>query len=211
MSPSELRTGAPVCPPGPAPPAARVNGEGAGRRRAPARAPGRVHPTRLGNPDAFQALVTVCYLERSARLDGDAGELFERGEPGGDLGEAVVPERPHALFDRGALDLLAARLRGGHRLEVLAHHEQLVDADPALVAGLAAAGTAFLAVEDDAVRRGRDLRRDARLDDLVGGRRVHLAAVRAELAGVAGREHRRDCGAGEERLDAHLVQACDRA
>ena len=40
--------------------------------------------------------------------DRDAGELFDAGEAGGDLGEAVVPERAHAGAERGALDLLAA-------------------------------------------------------------------------------------------------------
>ena len=40
---------------------------------------------------------------------------------------------------------------------------------------------------------------------------VHLAAVRAELACEALREHAGDGGAREERLHAHLVQARERA
>ena len=40
--------------------------------------------------------------------DEDARELFDRREPGGDLGEAVVPERSHAGLHRRALDVLPA-------------------------------------------------------------------------------------------------------
>src|SRR5256712_4279326 len=89
------------------------------------------------------------------RLDRDAGELFDRGQAGGDLGDAVVPEGAHAVLDRGALDLLAARVLRGERLQGLGHLEQLVDADPPLVAGLVAARAAALAVERHSVGRRR--------------------------------------------------------
>src|SRR5947208_10734804 len=81
------------------------------------------------------------------RLDGDARELFDGREACGHLGEAVVPESPHAFTDRRALDLLTARLRDREALELLAHRQQLEDADPALVAGLVATRAALLAVE----------------------------------------------------------------
>ena len=55
------------------------------------------------------------------------------------------------------------------------------------------------------------LGRDARLDQLLGARRVHLAAVGAELAGEPLREDRRHGRRGQERLDAHLVQPRERA
>src|SRR5215212_2993391 len=87
-------------------------------------------------------------VETDTGLDANAGELFDRRQAGGHLGEAVVPERPHALADRGALDLLAAGVPHGQALELLRHGEQLVDADPALVARLVAARAALLAVED---------------------------------------------------------------
>src|SRR6266496_2927044 len=84
---------------------------------------------------------------RRRGLDGDARELFDRGQAGPDLGDAVVPERAHALLDRGALDLLAAGVLRRERRQLLAHLEQLEDADPALVAGLVAPRTALLAIE----------------------------------------------------------------
>ena len=57
-------------------------------------------------------------------------------------------------LERRALDLLAARVLRREPAEVLGHGHQLVDADPALVAGLVAAGAALLAVEADAVGGG---------------------------------------------------------
>src|SRR5947199_6889150 len=96
-------------------------------------------------------------LTQSWRLDRNARQLFDRRQAGGDLRQAVVPQRPHALADRGALDLLAARFRNGQALDGLAHLEQLVDADPPLVACLAAARTAALAIEGHPVRGGGDL------------------------------------------------------
>src|SRR5688572_3491464 len=99
-----------------------------------------------------------------AGLDRNAGELFERREPRGDLRESVVPERAHALLESGTLDLLARRLRRGEGLQPLAHRQQLVDADPALEAGVAAPRAAALAVEDRSVRGGSGLGRESRLD-----------------------------------------------
>ena len=61
---------------------------------------------------------TPGWVIRRSSDGADAGELFDRGEAGGDLGDAVVPERAHALGQRGALDLLARRLRGGELLEL---------------------------------------------------------------------------------------------
>src|SRR5918996_3120588 len=116
-----------------------------------------------------------------AALDEDAGEFFERREARGDLREAVVPEGIHAHVEGGALELLAARVLRGEAAEVLAHHHELVDADPALVASLVAARAAALAVERHAVRRRGLLGAEARLQHLLGRRHVHLAAVRAEL------------------------------
>src|SRR5207249_905689 len=129
-------------------------------------------------------------------LVGSRGALlFWTARPG----EAVVPERAHARGDRRALDVLATRLRGGERGQILRHREQLVDADPALVAGLVAARAAALAVEGHAVARRGDVRGHAGGDHLLDGRLVHLTAVRAELAREPLREHAGDGGAGKER------------
>src|SRR5712691_110760 len=129
-------------------------------------------------------------------LDGDARELFDARETRCNLCEAVVPQRLHVALERCALDLLARRVSRGERCKRLGHHEQLVDADPALVARLVAARAALLAVERHAVARGRDVGRDASGDHLVDRRRVHLTAMRAELPCEALCEHARDGGAG---------------
>src|SRR5215203_5751384 len=141
----------------------------------------------------------------------DTTQLLERRHAGRHLGQTVVPERPHPLPDGLALEVLTARARNGQRLELLAHHHQLEDSDPALVAGMATARAAALAVEGGPVGGGGDLGRDAVAEQLVDRRAVHLAALRAELARQALREHGRDRRPCEERLDAHLVEARDRA
>src|SRR5207248_2893210 len=106
-------------------------------------------------------------VERRHDLDTNTTSQAGRFSPesrlsGGDLRDAVVPQRAHAFRDGGALELLAARLRRGEALELLAHLEQLVDADPAAIPGLVAPRAAALAVEDHAVRGRRDVRRHAR-------------------------------------------------
>src|SRR5581483_4891865 len=115
----------------------------------------------------------------AARLARDAGELFDRGEPLGHLLEPVVPERAHALLLRHALELVAAAAARGDRLERVAHRRELEDADTAAIAGLVAARAAAPAVELAPLGRRGDLRRDARLQELVRRRRVALEAVRA--------------------------------
>src|SRR5205085_9034390 len=85
---------------------------------------------------------------RRMQSDSDARELFDRRETGGHLGEPVVPQRLHAGVHRRAFDLLTRRMARRERREILGHLEQLVDADPAAVAGLVAARAAALAVED---------------------------------------------------------------
>ena len=71
-------------------------------------------------------------------------------------------------LDRGALDLLAARLRATASVSsVSLIVEQLEDADPALVAGLVAARAAALAVEGHPVGGGRHVGRDAGLEQLL--------------------------------------------
>src|SRR5262249_30049879 len=106
--------------------------------------------------------------------------------------------------DGGTLDLLARRAGRDDRLELLADDQQLVDADPAPVAGLVASRTALLPIEDHPIAGGRDFGRDSGLDQLVGRRGVHLATVRAELAREALSEDRANGGADEERLYAHV-------
>src|SRR5918994_6353891 len=109
------------------------------------------------------------------RSDEDTAQLLERRDSGHDLGQAVVPERAHALLERLLLDLFSAGAPDCHPLEVLGHDEELVDADPALVARLAAAWAAALAIEGHSVGGGCDVRRNAIPQELVGRGVVHLA------------------------------------
>src|SRR5438105_1490350 len=83
----------------------------------------------------------------------DAGELFDRGDAGGHLGHAVRPEGTRALGERGALDLLAGRLRGRELLQPLGDFQQLEDAHAPAVARAAAAGAAAGAVKDATLER----------------------------------------------------------
>src|ERR687895_1268048 len=106
--------------------------------------------------------------------DQDTPELLKRRDARRDLCKSVVPQRPHPLPDRLALEVLPARARDGERLELLAHHHQLEDADAALVARVPAPRAAALAVERSAVGGGRNLGRDAVSEQLVDGRAVHL-------------------------------------
>src|SRR4051812_31404001 len=76
--------------------------------------------------------------ESSSRLDGDSGELLDGRQARGHLGQAVVPQGSHAFADRCPFDVLAACLGDRQGLELLAHRQELVVADPAFVAGLVA-------------------------------------------------------------------------
>src|SRR4051794_6541938 len=60
------------------------------------------------------------------RLDRDAGELFDGRQARGDLRQAVVPERAHAVRQRGALELLAARLRRRETLQRVYREDNLL-------------------------------------------------------------------------------------
>src|SRR5262245_66626227 len=96
-------------------------------------------------------------------------------------------------------------------LDLLGHDEELEHADAALVTRLAAPRAALPAIERCARERLRNVGREAVAQELVDRRVVHLAAVGAELPREALREDGGDGGAGQERLDTHLVQARDRA
>src|SRR4051794_7114333 len=83
--------------------------------------------------------------------DQDTAQFLERGNPGHDLRQAVVPQGTHPLFGRLRFEVLPGRAPDGERLDLLGHHEQLVEADPALVARLPATWAALLAVEGHSV------------------------------------------------------------
>src|SRR5262245_9578411 len=68
----------------------------------------------------------------------NAQNLLDRRLAGARLGPAVFPERDHAAVHGGAPDLVGGRLAEDETADLLADDEQLVNADPALVSGLAA-------------------------------------------------------------------------
>src|SRR5579884_125674 len=140
----------------------------------------------------------------------DACELFGGGDAGRDLRDAVVPHRSHALLARRRVDQVARRLLGGERLEPRAHLEELEHADSSLVAGVPAARAAVAAVEERPLELLDAVLGDVQRDELLTGRAVRLGAVRAQLAGEPLRQDGRDGRAGDERLDAHFVEARER-
>src|SRR3954466_4265934 len=144
----------------------------------------------------------VCALARA----GDAGDLGDRGEPAADLLQAVLAQAHHALVDRRVGDGLRGLAGDGERADRVRDPHDLVEPDPALVAGAAAAGAAHglvgLEVEADVEA--------VRAHDLGLDRRPALA-LGAEQPGEALGDHAVDGRADEERLDAHLDQAGDRA
>ena len=93
------------------------------RRIASADKPLRIANARVRNAHGFSTRRVAArgssptQRRRRRGLDDDAGELFDRREAGEDLVHAVVPERAHAVAQRGRLQLVARRLlrRSGSR------------------------------------------------------------------------------------------------
>src|SRR5439155_17242702 len=104
---------------------------------------------------------------------------------------------------------LVARLPGCERRKLLLHRQELEDADAAAVAGLAAADAAVAA--EQLGLAVAELLGDARSKELILVRHVELLAVLAEPPREPLRQDAGDGRAGQERLDAHLVQPRERA
>src|SRR3954468_19252292 len=147
-------------------------------------------------------------LSGAAALAGasDACDLGDRGQPAPDLLEAVLAQAHHALVHGGVHDALGGLAGDGERTDRLAHPHDLNQADPALVARAAAApaadGLVGLEVEADVEA--------VRAHDLGGDRRAALALL-AQQASEALGDHAVHRRSHQERLDAHLDQAGDRA
>src|SRR5205809_2686048 len=87
-------------------------------------------------------------LPTGGRLDrAHAGELLDGGDARGNLPDPVFPHRAHPLLACSPLELVTGCPFGRELLQPLAHLEQLEDADPAAIAGLAAPGAAPAPVE----------------------------------------------------------------
>src|SRR5439155_10730821 len=110
---------------------------------------------------------------------GEGGpELLERGEPGARLLEAVVPERPRPAGRGGLADLLVGGAAEREAAERVVQEHELVDADLAAVATVAA----FAADGAEAW--------SLVVSCLVRLRLVALAAVHAQPAHEPLRDHR---------------------
>src|SRR4029077_15507969 len=123
--------------------------------------------------------------------------------------DAIGPEGAHTPVQRRPLELLVTRLPRGEGRQLFIHRQELENADPAGVAGLPTADTAVAAEELGLAVP--ELLGDARPEELFLARRIELLAVLAKPACEALSEHAGDGRAGQERLDAHLVQARERA
>src|SRR3954451_21190253 len=78
----------------------------------------------------------------AARLRGGAVDLFERGDAGADLVNAVLPQRLHAERAGGLADLVQRAALADALDQVVVRDEKLVDADSPGVAEVATAGAA---------------------------------------------------------------------
>ena len=79
---------------------------------------------------------------RERVLGRDPGDLFNRGDAGAHLAEAVLPQSEHALLASDGGDLGLGRMRDGEVLDLVAHHHHREEADAAAVASLVATGPA---------------------------------------------------------------------
>src|SRR5438128_1038499 len=121
------------------------------RRSLPATRPGRPNTLRSRlAPRSSRPSSSACSAGAD-HLPEHPLELVDRRQPGGDLLDAVRPQRLHAVLEGALLERVAVRPLHSQAPERLVHEHQLVDADPALVA-LAAVLAATLAVERHALR-----------------------------------------------------------
>src|SRR6185312_16671294 len=82
-----------------------------------------------------------------ATSDDDARELFEGRQPGGNLLEAVGPERAHSFRRRRFLELVVRGAAAGEPRDGLGHRQVLEDTDATLVSGGVAARAADLVLQ----------------------------------------------------------------
>src|SRR3954463_6987851 len=85
---------------------------------------------------------TFCSRAKALARAGDAGDLRDRRQAAADLLQAVLAQAHHALVHGGVHDRLGRLARDPPGADRVRHPHDLVQADPALVAGAAAAGAA---------------------------------------------------------------------
>src|SRR4051794_136671 len=144
-------------------------------------------------------------VERESR--DDAEDLLEGGVAEADLAQAVGAQRDHALHHRDLLQVVRRSALDDQLLDLLGDRHDLVEREPAPVAGLAALAAADRAVEDRPVVAVDLLHRPPGLHQLGLGGLVRLLAPVAELPREALGQHAVQRARHEERLDPHLDEA----
>src|SRR3954462_7030072 len=94
----------------------------------------------------------VCSGVSALPRAGDAGDLSDRGQAAADLLEPVLAQAHHALVDGRVGDRLRRLARHGERADGVGDPNDLIQADPALVArpGAARAAHGLIALEVEA-------------------------------------------------------------
>ena len=144
------------------------------------------------------------YSLASREIAGDVQHLLDGGQALADLAEAVVGQVDHAAGLGDAAEVVDAGVGDDGVAELVVDHQQLVDAEAALVAGVAATAAA------GALGEGVGLVAHAfqGLAD-VAGRLVGPAALGADPADQPLGQHQVQGGADQVGLDAHVDQPGD--
>src|SRR5216684_5313407 len=140
-------------------------------------------------------------------LLGDAEDLGDAGDPAQHLAPAVLHQRAHALLHRGALDAPAVDLLHRQLADGVVDHHDLVDAGAPAVPGAVAGVATLRPVEHPRLARLLLPRRQPYLLQPLRGRQVRLAALLAEDAHQALRQHADQGRPHQVGLDAHVDEA----
>src|SRR5712691_3590117 len=159
---------------------------------------------RIRCPPSVTASYLYFTIATSDRVQA-SDEFGDRCDTVGNELHPAVPERPHALRDRELLDLVVVRFPHEKLLHLLRDEEQLVDADPVLVAG-PEAEVAPLSLEEPLLRRAGRLLIELELFDR---RLVRHRAGTADPAHEPLTDDAHDRRRDEEGFDAEVEEALD--
>src|SRR5713101_2516361 len=141
----------------------------------------------------------------------DAEHFGHAGDPAQHLAPAVLHQRAHALLHGGALDAPAVDLLHRQLADGVVDHHGLVDAGAPVVSGAVAGLAPLRPVDHPRLARLLLLRRQPDLLQLLRGGQVRLAALLAEDAHQALRQHADQRRPHQVGLDAHVDEAGDGA
>src|SRR5204862_1378504 len=147
---------------------------------------------------------TVLLPYRQAARSGDPEHFLDGRNAELDLLQAVITERRHALVDCHLADLIGRRALDREIADLVRVEHDLVEADPAAIAGVVATSAADRLVGVEVGVGVEALRAHG-----VGGERDLPLAIGAQLARQPLRDDAVDRRRAEERLDVHLGQPGD--